>query len=70
LRNTVAVCRKSYINPLVFTAWQTGILHQYREEAESVQEELENRILLFLRSASATGQQGWQGYGVKPDRGR
>jgi DNA topoisomerase IB len=64
LRNTVAVCRKSYINPLVFTAWQTGILHRYREEAESVQEELENRILLFLRSehpdqdGKDRGQQG------------
>jgi DNA topoisomerase IB len=49
LRNTVAVCRKSYINPLVFTAWQTGILHQYREETECVQAELESRILVFLR---------------------
>jgi DNA topoisomerase I len=24
LRNTPAVCRKSYINPAVFTAWQNG----------------------------------------------
>jgi DNA topoisomerase IB len=50
LRNTVAVCRKSYINPLIFTAWQTGILHQYvQEQAECIQEELESRILTFLR---------------------
>jgi DNA topoisomerase I len=28
LRNTPAVCRKSYINPLVFDAWRTGALHQ------------------------------------------
>ena len=27
LRNTPAVCRKSYINPLVFDAWRTGALH-------------------------------------------
>jgi DNA topoisomerase-1 len=26
LRNTPAVCRKSYINPVVFTAWQNGEL--------------------------------------------
>ena len=27
LRNTAAVCRKSYINPLVFDAWRSGALH-------------------------------------------
>jgi DNA topoisomerase IB len=28
LRNTPAVCRKSYVNPLVFSAWRSGALHQ------------------------------------------
>jgi DNA topoisomerase IB len=28
LRNTPAVCRKSYINPAVFSAWQNGELHR------------------------------------------
>jgi len=28
LRNTPAVCRKSYINPAVFIAWQNGELHR------------------------------------------
>ncbi len=28
LRNTPAVCRKSYINPAVFTAWQNGNLRR------------------------------------------
>jgi DNA topoisomerase IB len=28
LRNTPAVCRKSYINPAVFDAWRTGIIHK------------------------------------------
>src|SRR5262249_15950463 len=28
LRNTPAVCRKSYINPLVFAAWREGALHR------------------------------------------
>jgi DNA topoisomerase I len=27
LRNTPGVCRKSYINPAVFDAWQNGKLH-------------------------------------------
>ena len=27
LRNTPAVCRKSYINPLVFEAWRSGVIH-------------------------------------------
>ncbi len=50
LRNTVAVCRKSYINPLVFSAWQAGILHQcLQEQAEGMREELECMVLAFLR---------------------
>ena len=28
LRNTPAVCRKSYINPAVFEAWRSGHIHQ------------------------------------------
>ena len=28
LRNTPAVCRKSYINPAVFNAWQNGALRR------------------------------------------
>ncbi len=28
LRNTPAVCRKSYINPAVFDAWRSGHIHQ------------------------------------------
>jgi DNA topoisomerase IB len=28
LRNTPAVCRKSYINPVVFVAWRDGSLHE------------------------------------------
>ncbi|CAN5123905.1 DNA topoisomerase IB [soil metagenome] len=28
LRNTPAVCRKSYINPIVFMAWRDGSLHK------------------------------------------
>jgi DNA topoisomerase-1 len=28
LRNTPAVCRKSYINPVVFDAWRSGAIHR------------------------------------------
>jgi DNA topoisomerase I len=28
LRNTPAVCRKSYINPLVFDGWRSGVIHE------------------------------------------
>lgn len=28
LRNTPAVCRKSYINPLVFDKWRSGLVHE------------------------------------------
>ena len=28
LRNTPAVCRKSYINPIVFVGWRNGVLHK------------------------------------------
>jgi DNA topoisomerase IB len=28
LRNTPAVCRKSYINPLVFEGWRSGLVHE------------------------------------------
>jgi DNA topoisomerase IB len=28
LRNTPAVCRKSYINPTVFEAWRSGAIHR------------------------------------------
>jgi DNA topoisomerase IB len=28
LRNTPAVCRKSYINPIVFDRWRSGAIHR------------------------------------------
>ena len=54
LRNTPAVCRKSYINPLVFSAWQEGILHQcMQEQSEGTRETLECMVLAFLRKEEA-----------------
>jgi DNA topoisomerase IB len=50
LRNTPAVCRKSYINPIVFTEWQAGRLrrfasgYRYRHQPEKL-------ALAFLKHA-------------------
>jgi DNA topoisomerase-1 len=34
LGNTPAVCRKSYINPIVFSAWRSGALHSLAKRAK------------------------------------
>ncbi|SFN96979.1 DNA topoisomerase IB [Nitrosospira briensis] len=61
LRNTPAVCRKSYINPLVFSAWQKGVLHQCTQErVEGVRETLECMMLAFLREEKTTAESTWQ----------
>jgi DNA topoisomerase-1 len=50
LRNTPAVCRKSYINPLVFEAWRTGTLHrQIGERIGNAPRRAERLIPAFLR---------------------
>ena len=53
LRNTPAVCRKSYINPVVFTAWRSGSLHKIvRQTVQPNSRQAEAVALRFLRSAS------------------
>lgn len=55
LRNTPAVCRKSYINPLVFSAWQKGVLHEcIQESVEEMGEMLECTVLAFLSKEKVT----------------
>ena len=50
LRNTPAVCRKSYINPLVFDAWRTGALHRgIGERIAGAPRKAERLVLRFLR---------------------
>lgn len=50
LRNTPAVCRKSYINPVVFTGWRNGVLHDIvRAEGAKTASQRERRALAFLR---------------------
>ena len=51
LRNTPAVCRKSYINPLVFSAWRSGALQRaIREDIAAAPRKAEKAALAFLRS--------------------
>jgi DNA topoisomerase I len=46
LRNTPAVCRKSYINPVVFDAWRSGLV------AKTSARNDESRTLAILRAMS------------------
>jgi DNA topoisomerase IB len=50
LGNTPAVCRKSYINPLVFDAWRSGALHQaIGDKLAGAPRRAERLIPAFLR---------------------
>jgi len=50
LRNTPAVCRKSYINPLVFDAWRSGTLHRWiGERIINAPRRAERLVPAFLR---------------------
>lgn len=50
LRNTPAVCRKSYINPLVFDAWRSGALHKaIGEKIAGAPRRAERLVPAFLR---------------------
>jgi DNA topoisomerase-1 len=52
LRNTPAVCRKSYINPLVFDGWRSGALHDAFGSSPAALSTRKTEILAldFLRS--------------------
>jgi DNA topoisomerase IB len=53
LRNTPAVCRKSYINPVVFVAWRSGSLHKaIRDDITAAPRKAEQLALSFLRHQS------------------
>jgi len=50
LRNTPAVCRKSYINPIVFTAWRNGSLQKIiKSDGAAAPRKAERLALTFLR---------------------
>jgi DNA topoisomerase IB len=54
LRNTPAVCRKSYINPIVFEAWRSGAIRRFFSGGLklAVPRQTENRVLSFLKDYS------------------
>lgn len=54
LGNTPSVCRKSYINPIVFDAWREGTLREF-ETAKAATRKLEKAVLAFLRKAETRG---------------
>src|SRR6202790_240680 len=57
LRNTPAVCRKSYINPVVFVAWRSGTLHRaFRDDTRATRNS-ERLALSFLRRQSRADKQ-------------
>jgi DNA topoisomerase I len=51
LRNTPAVCRKSYINPAVFESWRSGLIHRVFNGSLSLAapRKAETSVLAFLR---------------------
>jgi DNA topoisomerase IB len=51
LRNTPAVCRKSYINPIVFDAWRSGAIRKFFSGGLklAVPRRTEERVLIFLK---------------------
>ena len=48
LGNTLTVCRKSYIDPVVFAAWREGALSRYADKARGARQ-WEQHTLAFLR---------------------
>jgi DNA topoisomerase I len=66
LRNTPAVCRKSYINPLVFDAWRSGALHKgIGEEIAGAPRRAERLALAFLRRQARGAQKDAYGAEVR-----
>ena len=66
LRNTPAVCRKSYINPLVFHAWRSGALHKgIDEKIAGAPRRAERLVLAFLRGQARRAQKDAYGASVK-----
>jgi len=59
LRNTPAVCRKSYINPVVFVAWRSRTLHKaIRDDTTVAPRKAERLALSFLRRQSRAEKRG------------
>ena len=69
LRNTPAVCRKSYINPLVFAAWRSGALHKgIGEKIAGAPRRAERLAIAFLRPQARCAKK--DGYGATAQASR
>jgi len=55
LRNTPAICRKSYINPVVFDAWRSGALHKDIGECIARSPRKAERLILAFLQRQARG---------------
>src|SRR6202040_969045 len=57
LRNTPAVCRKSYINPAVFDSWRSGSIHDVIDGklGAASARKAETLVLAFLRHEGRGG---------------
>jgi DNA topoisomerase IB len=49
LGNTPAVCRKSYINPVVFDAWKSGVIEKHVPRRALAPRRMEKAALALLR---------------------
>lgn len=68
LRNTPTVARKSYINPVVFSAWRSGSLHEaIVGDLKSAPRKLEKFALAFLRKEASVAKKA-AAAGVKAQR--
>lgn len=58
LRNTPAVCRKSYINPAVFDSWRSGLIHRVFNGSLSLAapRRAESLVLAFLRQEAKAAE--------------
>lgn len=58
LRNTPAVCRKSYINPIVFDAWSSGAIRRYFSPGLKLARprEAETKVAAFLKGYSKSAK--------------
>jgi DNA topoisomerase I len=58
LRNTPAVCRKSYINPAVFDSWRSGLIHKVFNGSLSLvaPRKAESLVLAFLRQEAKAAE--------------
>jgi DNA topoisomerase IB len=64
LRNTPAVCRKSYINPAVFDSWRSGSIHEKIDGKLTVASarKAETLVLGFLRQEARGATARRQGF--------